>query len=151
MSEEWLIPELAKDGRTLVECGQLMKGFIAPFQAVIIAENMAGEEGEFFEQMIRRYADRIDRMPKTYEQDGKGEEAVVYLHYFKGGYDWFILEKDSDPDREGQMQAFGYANLGFGAELGYISLQELIKNRVELNLYFEPTKVSELKKNGRIE
>lgn len=44
-----------------------------------------------------------------YEQDGKGEEAIVTLHYFRGGMDWFITEKDMEPE---QHQAFGLADLG---------------------------------------
>jgi hypothetical protein len=48
--------------------------------------------------------------------------------YFTGGCDWWIVEKDSDPDHAGQAQAFGIADLGMGAELGYISIPELLEN-----------------------
>ena len=61
--------------------------------------------------------------------DGKGDDAVVYLHYFRGGMDWYITEKDME---EEQHQAFGLADLGYGGELGYISIQELIDNGVSL-------------------
>jgi hypothetical protein len=47
------------------------------------------------------------------------------------------VEKDADPDHVGQMQAFGIADLGMGAELGYISIPELLENGAELDLYFK--------------
>ena len=74
-------------------------------------------------------------MPKTYEQDGNGGDAIVSLHYFKGGMEWYILERDKSDEQE---QAFGLADLGDGGELGYISIQELIENGAEIDLYFTP-------------
>ncbi len=82
-------------------------------------------------------------MPKTYEQDGKGDDAVVYLHYFRGDMDWYITEKDMEAE---QHQAFGLADLGMGfPELGYINISELIDNNVELDLYWEPKTLREVK------
>jgi len=103
------------------------------------------EEKEFFIGKLVELADLIEHMPKTYEQDGKGDEAIVSLHYFGGGAsNWWITEKDSEPE---QNQAFGLADLGYGAELGYISIVELCESsRVELDLYFTPITIGELKK-----
>ena len=71
--------------------------------------------------------------------------ALAHLHYFIGGCDWWIVEKDSDPDQAGQVQAFGIADLGMGAELGYISIPELLENGAELDLYYtEPKTIGEL-------
>jgi hypothetical protein len=76
-------------------------------------------------------------MPVTYATDGQGDDATVHLHYFTGGCDWYITEKDAGtPDEPGQRQAFGLANLGYGGELGYISIAELIANGAELDLYW---------------
>ena len=106
------------------------------------------EESQFFFDKIVETAELIDVMPKTYEQDGKGENAVVYLHYFRGGMDWYITEKDigdtDQPDDHKQYQAFGIANLGYGGELGYISIKELIENNIELDLHFTPRTRKEL-------
>ena len=102
------------------------------------------EEGEHYVAKIREYADRVQNMPKTYEQDGLGMQAIAYLHYFTGGCDWYITEKDIDTDNEGQIQAFGSANLGYGPELGYISIAELLENGVELDLHFTPKPLSAL-------
>jgi hypothetical protein len=71
--------------------------------------------------------------------------ALARLHYFIGGCDWWIVEKDADPDHAGQVQAFGVADLGMGAELGYISIPELLENGAELDLYFTtPKPIGEL-------
>ena len=70
--------------------------------------------------------------------------ALARLHYFTGGCDWWIVEKDADSDHAGQVQAFGVADLGMGAELGYISIPELLENGAELDLYFTPKRMGEL-------
>ncbi len=37
-------------------------------------------------------------MPQTYDQDGKGKDAVAYLHYFAAGAcNWFIPFKLTEP------------------------------------------------------
>ena len=59
--------------------------------------------------------------------------------------DFYITERDSDEDGQGQIQAFGLADLGYGAELGYISIAELISNHVELDFHFKPTTIAQLK------
>ena len=88
-------------------------------------------------------------MPQTYEQDGKGDRAIVYLHYFYGGMDWYITEKDANQDGEGQRQAFGLVNLGYGAELGYINLAELCAQpRIELDLYWAPRPLADVRSNA---
>ncbi|MGL4448509.1 MAG: hypothetical protein ACRCZA_12620 [Shewanella sp.] len=80
-------------------------------------------------------------MAETYEQDGKGLAATAYLHYFRGGADWYITEKDSDG---GTRQAYGWSDLGAGGELGYISIDELTAQNIELDLHFEPKALSSI-------
>jgi len=120
-----------------------LKPFVAPFQLSILAGLIDGEEGQYFIDTVVELDYLIQQMPKTYEQDGKGDQAVAYLHYFMGGMDWYITEKDMEDE---QLQAFGLANLGHGAELGYISIEELKANNIEIDLYFTPTFVGNLKK-----
>ena len=110
-------------------------------QAKTLADLVKGEEGEFFAEKIQQLEHTINTMPKTYEQDGKGDDAVAYLHYFIGGADWYITEKDME---EEQHQAFGLASIQC-VELGYISIVELLANNVELDLHFEPTTIGEFK------
>ena len=90
-------------------------------------------------------ANQIEAMPKTYEQDGRGDEAIAHLHYFNGGSDWYITEKDING---GVLQAYGYAILNGDdemAESGYISIEELTRNGVELDLHFTPCRLAEIK------
>ena len=63
-----------------------------------------------------------NKIPPLYSQDEKGDEAIVYAHYFNpyGIGEWWILEWD------GKEEMFGYADEGSQfPELGYISLSEL--------------------------
>jgi len=121
-----------------VEALKILVSFINKDQLEVLREAMRGEERQFFFDLLCNLAERIVLMPETYEQDGKGYEAIAYLHYFAGGCDWYITEKDCDPDGEGQRQAYGQADLGYGPELGYISIAELLENKVEIDLYYAP-------------
>ncbi len=111
-----------------------------------------GEEREYFKTMILKLKGTIEAMPKTYETDGQGNETIATLHYFKNGSDWYIIEKDAgspDDKIQGiQAQAFGFACLNGdtqNAELGYISIEELIRNEVELDLYYKPETLGNIK------
>jgi hypothetical protein len=119
--------------------------FLSHVQLSVMANACRGEEKEFFMQKFIDLAAQINDMPKTYEQDGKGDEAIAHLHYFSGSSDWYITEKDMDG---GIQQAFGYAILNGDdecAEVGYISIKELVKHGVELDLYFAPCRLGEIK------
>ena len=116
-----------------------------PEQYEVITDAMLGEEGDHFIEIIDRIHATWQAMPKTYESTAQGHAALAHLHYFIGGCDWWIVEKDADPDHAGQVQAFGIADLGMGAELGYISIPELLENGAELDLYFtKPKTIGEI-------
>lgn len=122
-----------------------VKPFLSRLQMLTLVDACRGEEGDYFRQMFIDMAHRIESMPSSYEQDGMGEKAVVHLNYFLGGSDWYILEKDVDG---GVQQAFGYAVLNGDeecAELGYISIAEITRYGAELNLYFQPCTLVEIK------
>lgn len=132
---------------TVTETNNLLNklcNFINPNQLSVLRDMIRGEESEFFVEKLTKLFNLIDTMSKTYEQDGKGDEAVAYLHYFKGNMDFYITEKDME---DTQLQAYGLVNMGYGAELGYISIIDLLKNDIELDLYFEPTTIGKLKGN----
>jgi len=114
-----------------------------------------GEEREFFKNIIVELKKTIEAMPKTYETDGQGDEAIATLHYFNGTSDWYIIEKDAgspnDEEQGVQSQAFGFACLNGdaqNAELGYISIEELIRCGVEIDLYYKPEKIGDIKARG---
>ena len=120
-----------------------LRGFIGKSQLHAIDQGCWGEERQYFYDKLVEMAGIATTMPETYEQDGLGDNAIAHLHYFKGSCDWYITEKDSETD--GQHQAFGLANLGYGGEIGYISIVELIELDVELDLHFTPCTLAEIK------
>jgi hypothetical protein len=131
----------------LPQAMQLLSLFMPLNQSAAITSLFKGEEGPHFEKLVTDIADRINAMPVTYQQDGKGDAAIAHLHFFLGGNDWWITEKDMEGD--GCQQAFGFACLNGNvehAEFGYISIKDLVKNNVELDLYFEPTSMGEIRR-----
>ena len=118
-----------------------LKEFMPANQQAIV------NESNDFQEVLTRLEDIISKMPKTYEtEDVETGNKIVYLHYFYGSCDWYIIEKDIT---EEQHQAFGYANLGDPdcAEWGYISLWELchnLNNYIELDFYWTPRKFSQI-------
>lgn len=120
--------------------------FIPRPEMMAIRVSLNGEEGEFFATKLIELAQLVRTMPKTYDNEGKEpEEIQVHLHYFKGGSDWYITEKDKDG--KGTEQAFGYAVLNGDAdcaEMGYISIDELVRHGVELDLYWQPRSLASI-------
>lgn len=137
--------QLELDPRTIEDANKAirhnLRHFIMPDELHVLRGNMRGEEGQFFIDMLCDLSQKIDEMPGVRGQEGKGDDAIVHLHYFTGGCDWHITEKDGSAE---QHQAFGMANIGFGGEVGYISIQELIENRVELDLYWTPKRLGDI-------
>jgi hypothetical protein len=124
--------------------------WISRGEQLAIKESLKGEEGEHFKGKMREVVNTMETMPATYETDGQGDEATAHLHYFLGGSDWYIVERDIE---EEQFQAFGLAILGQdtqNAEMGYINISELVRHGVELDLYWTPKTVADIKKEKRI-
>lgn len=87
------------------------------------------------------------KLPKLGSQDGKGDDAMVYLKLFHpcSSYTCYVLEYD------GNDQLFTYTTMGYGYELGYASLAEITDLKlmglgVERDLYFTPKTLGEIKK-----
>jgi len=118
--------------------------FISKSQLSIIRSCIRGEEGEYFRDKIANLKNTIATMPKTYETE-EIEDPHATLHYFSPSSDWWIIERDQEQD---QLQAFGFACLNnddWSAELGYINIAELIAHDVELDLYYSPRRISQIK------
>jgi len=124
-----------------------LRRFVGPDQLAALNILLLSEERQYFFDKACELRDLIESMPKTYEQEVKGDEAIIYLHYFVGNCNWYIIEKDSE---EEQLQAFGIADLGYGPEYGYISIQELLENCVELDFNYRPRTVAEQMGGKRI-
>ena len=120
--------------------------FIGKGQIAVLEEAIKGEEGLHFSQMLLTLYNNILSIPKPYETEDQGDVASVRLHYFNGGSDWYIIERDIDGE---QIQCFGFACLNGdkqNAEFGYINIAELIKYGVELDLYYKPQTVEDIKR-----
>jgi len=122
-----------------------LRDFVSESQLKALEAGLRGEEAAAFKEIVERLTNTIATMPEVYGQDGKGDGAIAYLHYFSPSWDWWITEKDSVED-EPQHQAFGLVR-GFTIELGYVPISELIKfPYVELDFYWTPKTLGEIKK-----
>lgn len=127
-----------------------LRGFLPPWQALWVQQFLRGEAADFFREKMLELEMVIALMPHTYQTDGQGDEAIAHLHYFKGSADWWITEKDKgskdDEPEDFQSQAFGMVDLGYGPELGYISLPEVLSVHAELDFHWKPKTLAEIKK-----
>jgi hypothetical protein len=134
----------ANDAVGVFEQIRILQHFIGPAQLRVMADGCGGEEKEFFFGKLLELANTARTMPQVYAQDGLGDSALAYLHYFTGSCDWYITERDTTDE---QIQAFGLANLGYGGELGYISIAELIEAGAELDLHWTPKPLRDCRKD----
>jgi len=112
-------------------------------QKSVVRSGLQGEEREYFAEAVAKLQKVFESMPKIYEQDGKGDAALAYLHYFVGGSDWWITEVGADAIGYGFTCLNGWTDC---AEYGYINLRDIAAEGAELDFHFEPTTVGELKK-----
>ena len=127
---------------------KLITHFIGKPQLNFMMElHMDAEEGDnTILDHLAAVTETISTMPKTYETDGQGDKALVFLHYFNSSSDWWITERDCEED---QLQAFGFVCLNGDremAELGYIDIEELGRAGVELDLYWQVKPLSDVKR-----
>lgn len=136
--------------RTAKQSIQELTNFIPPRQLRFTANLAAhSEEKDYFIAKLDQLATLIAGMPTTGQTEGQGDKTLAYLHYFYGSCDWYITEKDvgDGSDDLRQHQAYGSANLGYGAEFGYISLPEMFTvPGVELDYHFAPRAISNFPK-----
>lgn len=116
-----------------------VRAFVPSGQAEAMLAGLRGEESDHFAEKMIRLATLISNAPRTRESDP--DDPIVWLHYFRGSVDAFITELDIEQE---QHQAFGAQDVGYGHEMGYISIVELVENDVELDLYFAPKRLSEV-------
>lgn len=121
---------------------------------------------EYVIGILKKLKNTFESMPETYElqqhepqdegclhSDGccSVGETVACLHYFVGGCDWWITEKDMGKE---QLEAFGVARLmGQEPELSYISIAGLMELHVyspyaipfvELDFHWQPTRLKDI-------
>lgn len=142
-------PRERKTALAAVEFGGFLKQFMPLNQRANLIHCIKSDEGGFFIAQVLNLIQTIEEMPETYESDGMGLDALVYLHYFCGSVDAWVTEKDrgDGPEDTEQTQAFGKVCLTGNkedAEMGYINIAELIKNGIELDLYWTPKPLREI-------
>jgi hypothetical protein len=98
------------------------------------------------------------KLPALYSQENE-EDPMVYIKFFDpvGSWTWYANEGE----QKGEDFLFFGLVIGFEAELGYFTLNELknAKNRVsgiqampiERDLYFTPCRLSKVKKQHNLE
>lgn len=131
------------DGDALIAFDAIQP-FLSRPQYRAMRDFMHGEEGQYYLDKAHEVARVIQTMPQTYQQTDS-RDPVVYLHYFLGGSDWYITEKDMEG---GVEQAYGYACLNGDdemAEMGYISIAELVALGAELDLYWKQSPLSSVR------
>ena len=85
------------------------------------------------------------KLPKLYEQEDKGGDAIVYLKIFTPDSNWTFFATEFD----GEDMFFGLVD-GHEKELGYFSLKELqsVKGPLDLpierDLYWQPKTLREI-------
>lgn len=141
---------ISKKDISPVTAMRFLRSFIGTSQMSAVIQGLIGEERQYFVDKMLELEKLIKGMPHTYQQDGKGDKAIAYLHYFRGDMNWFVTEKDkgasTDEVKGAQLQAFGLANYhGNEPELGYISIQALVQNNVELDFHWTPKTLAEIK------
>ena len=134
--------------RKELQRGGALHRFVSNPQRLILQTMLHGEEKYHFADVVLEAAGRVEKMPKPYETEGLGQQATVWLHYFKGSTDAWITEKDAgDLMDDRQHQAFGkITNNGIkaDAEFVYISIEELTSCGCELDLYWTPVTLATL-------
>lgn len=123
-----------------------VRPFLSRQQLAVLAQACRGEEALHFLRRLVDLAEQIRAVPKTGDQEGLGDQSTVHLHYFLSGCDWFVVEKDAFG--EGVDMAFGYTVLNgneLDAELGYVSISEIVHCGAELDLHFKPRSLAEVK------
>jgi hypothetical protein len=135
--------EIKQDATKLeaIDALKTLRRFLSAGQLSAFTNAMRSEEKKFFFNKAVELAEVINTMPVTYQTDGQGQEAIAQLHYFKNGCDWYITEKDMLED---QAQSFGLADMG-DPELGYISINELRAVGAELDMYWQPKALKDIK------
>ena len=127
---------------------QPIQHFIPPHQARLIGRLLYGEEGEWFSDKLRQIAQTIRTMPKTYETNGQGDNAIAHLRYFAGGSAaFYVTERDMEAGPQHQAMGLAYLGRGYDPELGYISLPELFEARAELDLHYTPVTIGEIRRS----
>lgn len=79
---------------------------------------------------------KFERNP-IYSKDGQGLKAEIIVKYFNpyGAGTWLITEAEKQED--GDYLLYGYIDMGYGFEWGYVMLSDITSIRFRYNLGIE--------------
>lgn len=115
-----------------------LRPYLFAGQLAALEQLSKGEEGAYFLGLVVELAARISSIPAMDEGPEVTNDSPVMLHYFYQGSDWYIFELEHVAEDD-VVLGFGWAILGGDyqmAELGCISVSELLVCGVELDLHF---------------
>ncbi len=117
--------------------------FMPDSQARCFLSGLSSTESPYFQDVAKKISKTISKAPAIYETDGKGDKVKPVLHYFWGNVDIYITEIDKSSNEH-----FGYTNIGYGFEAGYIDLDYIFKSLplINLDFNFKPLKIKDYKK-----
>lgn len=102
------IGDLLQDPAALARAVKDLKPFVPKGEfSMMLHFARNGSDKIAYQEKLLELAHRVATMPVTYAQDGKGDEAIVYLHYFHGGSDWYITEA-LEPSPQQSLHLIGH-------------------------------------------
>jgi hypothetical protein len=100
-----------------------------------------------------------EALPPIYTQDGKGEDAIVFVKFFCpwSQWSWFATEGEPRLDEDGNEVDYEFFGWVFGTfpELGYWTLSQLTEVngpmglKIERDRHFKPQTLREVKEHVR--
>lgn len=122
---------------------EFLKDWLSTEQYATLMSMQTSEDFEGIADRIHYVYESIKQAPNVGSTDGQGKDAIVQLHYFRNGADWYFTELNDHND------GFGFVDLGIGQglELGYITPSEVSSSGAEIDLYFEAKSMNEIIKN----
>lgn len=120
-----------------------------PVQQYSVLQGLIKRSSEwaFYAERVQAIQQIIDQLPPVYAtQNNSDAEKIVGLHYFGGAVDSYLIEKDIEWEEGDYDRSYGYQDVGYGGEQGYISVKEICKSSLmQLDLHFEPMSLESLK------
>ena len=119
----------------------MLRPYLCRNQRLGLIQLLCGEERAWYRQRLREMLNIISGIPALYTTDGQGDAAVAQLHYFTPHADFYFTELDRESV---DLPGFGLAIIT-DAELGYMSLTEVLANGGELDLHWTPQTIGEIR------
>jgi hypothetical protein len=123
---------------------RVLRPYMSRGQMIVLTTASHGGEGIFALELFVKMASNVEAMPSVLVNGQDGANAEAHLHYFYGGSDWYILEKNWDG---GVDRAYGFVVLNGdmqNAEYGYVDIGDLVARGANLDLYFKTQTIAEV-------